>query len=466
MCGIYLLFSKTLQPLHSLTKNLCKIQHRGQDSYGILYKNNENTLHNNFKGKIVSYEGDETTNLFIAHLRYTTSGFIGEDGSQPISSSNKFGNFSFVFNGNIPCTDYKFIFNREFTLDTTMIRHFLEVEAEKCDNWLDLLKKFINTFARAYSIIITTDTDVYMIKDRYGVRPLSYTISNEHQMFEICSETVGLSVYNDPKEVNAGSIVQINMRDFNAVEKYNFLKENNYNTHYGGVCIFEYIYFLNPNTTWDNLSVKKIREDWAITLAQIDVHNNAFNQKNEYIVIGIPSTGIQPGQSYAKYLNIEYKQAIIKNTNINRTFILTKEERDQASKKKYIYDTAMINGKKVIIIDDSIVRGITMKNIVFRLFECGATEVHIRIISPEIKDICMYGIDIPTKEELIATKKDNSSMNSFFGSNSLLFLNTEDMLKTIHTYIPKTKFCSGCFNGNYGEVKKDEQSFLSKLLSW
>jgi amidophosphoribosyltransferase len=454
MCGIYLFFSNSDKKLSELHNNLRLIQHRGQDSYGIFYKNAGNVILTNNKGKVENYEGKETTNLFMGHLRYTTSGIKGEDGTQPIFTNNKFGEFCFIYNGNIPCDEYSFLYNREYSLDTTLIRHFLEHESEKTNNWVELLEKFINTFTRGYSIIIYTKTDIYLIKDRYGVRPLCYSLSEDKNTFEAVSESVGVTIDNNITEINSGSVVQLKLGELDTpIERYNFLTNNKMRRDYGGKCIFEYIYFLSPDTIWDNVMSKKIREDWAEKLAKNDLKRNNFTKSsNEYLVIGIPSTGIQPGQAYAKYSNFEYSQAISKNKYINRTFILSKENRDIASKKKYIYDKSIISGKRVIIIDDSIVRGITMKNIVVRLKECGAKEVHIRIISPEIKNVCKYGIDIPTREELVATSMDNKQMNTYFDSNSLCFLNPTDMRNTMNSYIKETRFCSGCFDSNYGEM--------------
>ena len=416
MCGIYLFFSNYDKKLSELHNNLRLIQHRGQDSYGIFYKNKGNIILTDNKGKVDHYNGDESTNLFMGHLRYTTSGALGEDGTQPIYTDYKFGEFFFIYNGNIPCNEYSFLYNREFSLDTTLIKYFLEFESSKTNNWIELLEKFINTFTRGYSIIIYTKTDIYLLKDRYGVRPLCYSISDDKTIFEAVSESVGVTADTNITEVNAGSILQLKLDYLDEpAERYNFLTQNKMLKDYGGKCIFEYIYFLSPDTIWDNVLSKKIRQDWATKLAKSDLKKNNFNQpSSEYLVIGIPSTGIQPGKTYAEFINYKYSQAITKNNNISRTFILSKTDRDAASKKKYIYDKSQISGKRVIIIDDSIVRGITMKNIVVRLRECEAKEVHIRIISPEIKDICKYGIDIPTREELVAFNMDNSQMNEYF----------------------------------------------------
>jgi len=375
---------------------------------------------------------------------------VSEDGIQPIYGKNKFGPFFFVFNGNIPCNDY----DNSYTLDSIMIRDFFINNAINCSNWSKLLQQFVIRFKRAYSIILFSSEDIYLIKDRFGVRPLCYSFSNDKQILEISSESVGLSYKNPIQEVKPGEILLFNTRNIKTpLVIFNYNETNNISNKYGGKCIFEYVYFLNPNTIWNNIHVDAIRAKWANKLSEIDIELIQNNIKEDYLVIGIPSTGIVDGIKYADKLGLNYFQAITKNSKVNRTFILSKEERDIVSKKKYIYDSDKINGKKVIILDDSIVRGVTMKNMVGNIFDCGAAEVHIRIISPEITNICKYGKDIPTCDELIAANMDNKQMTKYFGATSLIFLDIFDMLDTIDPYINKKTICSGCFGGSYGDVE-------------
>jgi amidophosphoribosyltransferase len=336
-----------------------------------------------------------------------------------------------------------------------MIKEFLEKD-ENISNWSELLQSFVNTFKRAYSIIIVTDTDkVYLLKDGYGVRPLCYSYSESNQTLEVASESVGISLKEHDKitEVNPGEILEFDLANINVPKIiYNLNTEKGIEQLYGGKCIFEYIYFLNSKTTWNNLPVEKIRNEWAKSLAKTDLEWINSVDKSDYIVIGIPSTGVQPGKSYAEELDLTYIQGITKDSKVNRTFILAESERDKVSKKKYIYNKEIIEGKRVIIIDDSIVRGITMRNLVHSIFDNGALDVHIRIISPTITDICKYGIDIPTKEELIANKMSITEMNDYFGTSSLKFLEIDLLMKTIDPYIKKNTICSGCFGGTYNDV--------------
>ena len=447
MCGIYLLYSKQNKNVNFALNNLTKIQHRGHDSYGMLTKFGKNISVIHEKGKIKHHSGDERGNLFMGHLRYKTSGLSSENGYQPISSSNNFGKFFFIFNGNIPCNEY----DSMYTLDSIMIKDFFESESYNCKNWDELLIKFVNTYQRAFSIILATEESIFLLKDRYGARPLCYTFSIQSQTIEAASESVGLAFDSTIFEVTSGEIIGFNTKKICAPRQiFDFNKENSLINKYGGKCIFEYIYFLNPKTIWNNLAVEKIRNKWAESIAAHDIR---WKSNNEYIVIGIPTTGISPGIAYAKLLELNYAQGITKNPEVNRTFILSKEERDIVSKKKYIYDSDILKDKRVIIIDDSIVRGVTMKNIVAKIFAENAKEVHIRIISPTIKNICKYGIDIPTKEELIANKKDIPEMTEYFGATSIKFLEIDEMLNVIGQFLPKNTFCSGCFNGDYGDIE-------------
>ena len=201
MCGIYLLYNSELTILPNFLQNLKKIQHRGHDSYGVIARINKSLLPSlRFfqNGKIIIPEvinSCEKYNIFLGHLRYKTSGLHSENGGQPIFTKNKLGSFHFVFNGNIPCSEYP----GNYTLDTTMIKEFLEKD-EHINSWTELLQSFVNTFKRAYSIIIVTETDkVYLLKDSFGVRPLCFSYSVSNQTLEVASESVGIALKSHDK---------------------------------------------------------------------------------------------------------------------------------------------------------------------------------------------------------------------------------------------------------------------------
>lgn len=464
MCGIYLFFSqKNKIKITQLYQHIKLIQHRGQDSYGLCFYNENKYNIIKKQGCISDIINNVESNLIISHLRYKTSGSNKINESQPILSKNNYGEFLFVFNGNIPINDYTDLYDSKFTLDTDLIQHFLIQESKKHKNWDDLLKQFINTFERAYSIIVITEKSIYILKDRYGIRPLCYSVSSDN--LEICSESIGIkNKANKINELLAGEIIKFNKNNSNIkINKiYNILHDKKIEKKSGGKCLFEYIYFMSPDTVWDTKNVGDIRSKWSEILAIKDKKCKLISSsKDDYIVIGIPSTGIIPGKTYANKLGISYTQAITKNTKIKRTFILDKSKRDIASKQKYIYNENIIKNKKIIIIDDSIVRGITIKNIISSLKSYGALEIHLRINSPPVRDICKYGIDIPTKEELIAYNNTEDYMNSIFGSTSLKFLDLEDMKSILNN----DTYCTGCFNSNYGSIIIRDKKLSEKILS-
>lgn len=475
MCGILLHYNSDVNIiLQHFIISLSKIQHRGQDSSGILFKNNgtfKTITSNGLVDKLLHIDFDFSSNICLGHLRYKTSGYTLEHGVQPILSENNLGKYGLVFNGNIPIHTYRHKFSRSFQLDTDMLVYFINQQACLHTSWVDILSAVINTFERAFSIIIVTSNNIYTITDIYGVRPLSYNLDTSRTFLQISSESV---VYNDTKSgvtIDRGLVMVFNI-DSSIIKPeiiYNFYNDTQIIKQSGGKCIFEFIYFQSHNTMWDSICTDKIREQWAIQLAQKDIESNTFTtNRNDYVIVGIPSTGIIPGKAYAETIKLEYRQVVTKNKGSKRTFILKDGERQTASKNKYVYDIEQIKDKHIIVIDDSIVRGITIKNIVESLKYNGAKEIHLRINSPAIRDICMYGIDIPEKNTLIANNKSIPDIIKEFGCTSLNYLEIDDMLNEIDT---PTEYCTGCFNSDYGEIAYRKKYMSDKNeeyinLSW
>ena len=188
-------------------------------------------------------------------------------------------------------------------------------------------------------------------------------------------------------------------------------------------------------------------------MANYEENKDIFYNRKNYLVIGIPNTGILSAREYASQLGIEYKQAIIKNTNIQRTFILKDNtERDKVSKNKYIYNEELLTDRNLIIVDDSIVRGITIKNIITKLKTYTDREIHIKIACPQIKDTCEYGIDIPTKKELLLNNiEDLDELTKHLECSSVSFVKIENILEKIN----RKGMCTGCFNSDYKNKNLD-----------
>ena len=452
MCGIYAIYYINVNiNFNCFLNSLAKLQNRGHDSFGYSYidNNNNNILVCSENGLVKDYlekhkKTQINSNLILGHLRYITSGKNSTNNTyhhQPIISNCKFGDYSLVFNGNIPLDKYTSLNTNNIDIDTQLIIEYLNTYSSQHNSWESLLIKFIQTFERAYCIIIMTqDKQLFILRDMYGVRPCIYNITNDY--IEFSSESNVFSENINNKEVLPGELLTIKNNKIECV--YRKIINNN------ALCLFEYIYFANEDSKWNNISIKNIRTQYGKQLAYQENNTSIKTNYKDYIVIGIPHTGINSAILYAQTLNIPYKQYITKNTKINRTFILKNNiERDKVSKIKYIYNEKIKN-KKIIIIDDSIVRGITIKNIIGALYEYGSKEVHVRICSPEIRYTCMYGIDIPTKEELLVNNFNNlNELAIFLKCDSINYLE----LEKIKQIMPNFKnLCSGCFNNDYKDL--------------
>ena len=206
---------------------------------------------------------------------------------------------------------------------------------------------------------------------------------------------------------------------------------------------------MNKNTIWNNLKVEDVRNKFGSTLALQEL-TKIIKMKDNYVVVGIPNSGIPSAEAYAKTLDMVYDQLITKNKNVNRTFILnTDSDRRIHAKNKYIFDNKL-KGKNLILFDDSIVRGITMKLLVKKLKLFGVLEIHVRIAAPQIKYQCGYGIDIPTREELLMNNYDSiEKATDYLGCDSLKFMELDEIK---HIMENSKNLCTGCFNNDYNKL--------------
>lgn len=435
-CGIYGIISRKNNFVINETLNsLKKMQHRGQESFGISYIENQSI-------KVSKYEGlvkdiiISNPNIVksIGHVRYSTSGKTNDFSEiQPLYGKHPIlGEFSLAHNGNIPFIENsfnKFNFDcQNIVTDSHLILKFIENSPD--DNWLNIMINILNIFKRAFCIIILTNDNIYALKDTYGVRPLS--IGKNDFSVGFSSESRGFINLNFYKEINGGEIYSI---DNNLQIELMYKSKNNIQS----ICSFEQIYFMKEDSIINGQLVKSRRELLGKSLAKND------NFSSEYIVSGIPNSGNSYAISYAQELNLNYYQFIDKKENLGRTFILqTDQLRNLACTKKYIYNQEIIKDNKLILVDDSLVRGTTIKNIIKIIKELGAKEVHIRVGSPIVKGICYYGIDIPSKEELIGNLKDVDQICSEIGADSLKYVSTNEMI-----HILGNGHCTGCFNQDY-----------------
>ena len=460
MCGILCLIEQIdVKLLHS-------IQHRGQESYGIAYFNNSKLTLHQHKGMINS---NTITNIqhhinthkcdipyIIGHTRYSTSGKKDFDlnQSQPICGiatiNGKQEHFILAHNGNIYNKEnlhnhFKCSRDSSYT-DTQMLVSI--IESFRYDSWKTILNTLLNTIPLAYNIIIGTIDTVYVMRDSYGIRPLSLgRHDTTNTSYVLCSENHMLEEYGFTiqRDIFPGEIISLKIGSPDIHTLNNTI--TTYSRSYSNSipCLFEYIYFLDKSSESDGINTTVFRYNCGKELAKKDriIMNEVMS---DVIVVGAPETGITSAIGYADELNLNYHQVLIKN-NPGRTFILPNDhERKQACSSKYSIVSDKVINKSIVIVDDSLVRGNTIKNLIHMFKEKGARKVHVRIVSPPVISPCYYGIDIPSHDELIAYNKHINDVNNEIGSHSLMYLD----LETIKTEVLIHKnHCSSCFTGKY-----------------
>lgn len=276
------------------------------------------------------------------------------------------------------------------------------------------------------------------MRDRYGIRPLC--IGNSDKSYCISSESCALQDFEFNRDILPGEIIKINDNGIQTIYQYDNSKLS--------ICAFEYLYFLNPDSICDGYNVTTVRNN----LGKILADKETLNIDDEYIVIGIPNSGLLSAKSYATSLSIKYVQAITKNKYSNRTFIIPNNvDRINACNRKFIYDYDSIANKKVIIIDDTIVRGNVIKSIIHNLVLCKASEIHIRLAAPPIINICQLGIDIPSREELLAHNKNISQIKDELKVESIKYLTIDEL----NSVIPPSSY-KECFG----------EEIDNKMIDW
>ena len=438
MCGIFGIISNKNIHINQLISILEQLEHRGKDSYGITFITDTNekkrlkTLE-----KFENYNKDTYNNINIGltHNRYSTTKNKSQkafmDEIQPLQFKNDSIEFDLIHNGNISNIPKYISYDENLSDTQNIITFFNNTTSETFEN---TLISFINSIHCSYSIIILFQNSLYVLRDRYGYKPLF--LGTIHNQYCAVSEDC-IKDFIKIREVQPGEIIKITKNNYKIIYK----TQNSIQSK----CIFEYIYFMNENTSYNNSSVYNIRKNLGQNLASLETIK--FNSHNT-IVVGSPNTAIPMGIGFSEYLDLEYIQVLKKRNDCGRTFILKDQNSRQNYCKKFIFDTEKIKNKSIILVDDSLVRGNTVQSLSQMFYENGCKELHIRICSPELKFPCYYGIDIPTKKELIINNHTIPEIEKKFNLSSLRYITIEKMLET---FGEDTGFCCACFNGEYNK---------------
>lgn len=441
-CGVFGLYSPEIKEVSKLMYyGLYALQHRGQESSGMSVSN-FGTIKTHKDMGITPHVFNDTIleslvgNAAIGHVRYSTCGDSCSVNAQPLANHTKLGDLAIAHNGTLvnsaPLRELLEETGATFntTIDSEVI---LKLISRKAMHGLEkAVVDTVNLVQGAYAIVILVDNKLIGVRDPFGIRPLSIG-QMEDGTYILSSESCGIDAVGGSliRDVKPGEMVVI---DENGIKSIQYAENTN-----EAPCSFEYIYFARPDSRIAGIGVYEARHTAGKKL---------YEQKpiEADIVIGVPDSGIPAAIGYAEASGIPYGIGFIKNKYVARTFIApTQELREKAVSVKLNVVKENINGKRVVVIDDSIVRGTTSKKLVDLLKNAGAKEVHFRSASPAVKFPCYFGIDTAHRNELIASKMTNQEVCDLIGADTLDFLSIENLVKTLNG----RKYCLGCFDGKY-----------------
>lgn len=446
-CGVFGVVSDgTINPAYACYNGLLALQHRGQESCGIAvsdegvidYHKNMGLVTEVFNNSILDSLNGQ---MGISHVRYSTAGGSVLENAQPLVMRYVKGTLSVAHNGNLTnaleirrqLEQRGAIF--QTTIDSEVICYVIARERLKCHCVEDAVARTMNVIEGAYSLLVMSPRKLIAARDPHGFRPLCMGKYNDSIVF--ASESAALDACGAEfiRDVEPGEIVVV---DHNGVRS---IKPELNKKAKQSLCIFEYIYFARSDSFIDGISVYEARKQAGRILAK------TFPVEAD-MVIGVPESGIDAAIGYSEESGIPYEKAIVKNSYIGRTFIKpSQKERMKSVRIKLNPIANMVKGKRVVMIDDSIVRGTTVDRIVTMLREAGAKEVHMRISSPPFMWPCYYGTDIPSRGELIACNHTIDEITKLSGADSLGYLPVDSLHEMIN-YAP-IGFCDGCFTGKY-----------------
>ena len=446
-CGVFGILDTTGENVaNTIYYGLCALQHRGQESAGIAICNTEGPLgnlvcHKNmglvnevFSSDILS---ELTGNIGIGHVRYSTTGESTIKNAQPIAINYFKGTLALVHNGNITNMDeFKnslqengAIFHS--TTDSEIITYQIALERTKTNSIEDAVYETIRKIKGGFALIIMSPQKMIGARDPYGLKPLC--LGKRNGSYILASESCALNAIGAEfiRDILPGEIITIQKNDI----KNNYALCNQTHAH----CIFEYIYFARLDSTMDGINIYDARVRAGEALAK-------SSPIEADLVVGVPDSGVAAAMGYAKQSNIPYGIAFQKNSYVGRTFIKpTQNERETAVQIKLNVIASTVKNKRIILIDDSIVRGTTISKLITMLKKAGAKEVHVRISSPPFLYPCYYGTDVPSNHLLIASKHTNEEIRAQIGADSLAYLNIDDF-KVMVGDLP---LCKACFNQRY-----------------
>ncbi|MEM1503670.1 amidophosphoribosyltransferase [Domibacillus sp. 8LH] len=444
-CGVFGVFNHpkaadlTYYGLHAL-------QHRGQESAGIVVSDGKTFRHHRGMGLVTQVFSRDILdgmdgNMAIGHVRYSTSGESLLQNAQPLVFKYSGGDLAVAHNGNLVNARIErnvlqqqgSIF--QTTTDTEIIAHLIARSSK--NEFEEAAPDILTRIDGSFALLIMTEKQMLIALDRHGLRPLSLGRIGEAVI--AASETCALNAVNAEfwRDVEPGEWLLI---DENGIRTGRFAPKSELS-----LCSFEFVYFARPDSVIHGRSILSIRKELGKILAK-------EHPIQADVVVAVPDSSIPAAIGFAQELGVPYEMGLIKNPYVGRSFIEpTQELRELAVRLKLSAVQEILEGKRVVLVDDSIVRGTTSKRIVQLIRQAGAKEVHVRISSPMVRNPCFYGVDMPTKEELFANRLEHEkAMGEAIGADTLAFLSTEGLLKAVDVNLAETSNrCIACFSGAY-----------------
>ena len=446
-CGLFGIYGMTDAATHTAL-GLHALQHRGQEAAGIVAYDGEQFHSHRALGLVGDNFNSTKTmtqlsgDMAIGHVRYSTTGGTVLRNIQPLFADFKFGGLAIAHNGNLT-NAYKIrqelvqrgcIF--QSTSDTETIIHLIAIS--EYGRVVDRITDALSQIEGAYSLLAITQKKMIGLRDPYGVRPLvlgrlgdAWILSSETCAFDI----IGAEFVRD---VEPGEIVIIDDKGLHSIKPFT-KKPNRF-------CIFEYIYFARPDSVMEGRNVYDVRKAIGAELAR-ESHIDSD------LIVPVPDSGVPAAIGYSQEASVPFELGIIRNHYVGRTFIEPSEQiRHLGVRLKHNANGAYLKDKRVVLVDDSIVRGTTSVKIVEMVRNAGAKEVHMRVSSPPTAHPCFYGIDTPDQQELLAAQYDLDAMAKHIGVDTLAFISIDGLYRALGEYgrdIEIPQYCDACFSGEY-----------------
>ena len=452
MCGVVGVYNSE-NSAYDVMLGLFATQNRGQESCGIAIS--DGTLIKEHKGMGLvkdvltpSILNNNQGKIGIGHVRYPTRGIVDAGNSQPHVLETLEGTiFAFASNGDI--TNYPTI-KKELELKGVrlksgndgelILRYIAFNHKENRLSVIDSIKKMMKNIKGAFSSVLISRNEMWAFRDPYGVRPFSFGRTEDGYAFASESKALDILRAKDIKEVNPGEIIHVSKDGIKRIKhELSSLKNGRKSCAH---CVFEPVYFSMPDSNQFGLSVYEARKRMGAYLASYD------KDLDIDVVVSVPDSSNVQALGYAQSKNIPFEIALIRNHYVGRTFIKPDQAgRDESVKQKFNPIKSRIEGKRIILVDDSIVRGTTMRKIAGMMRGAGAKEIHLRIASPAVKFPCFYGLDTSTKKELIANSMNCQELTEFLKVDSIKYIKQEDLSKAVKNN--EDNFCFACFDGKY-----------------